>query len=507
VALAALSARLSIAEAQVREPSLTGSFVKFDRNLTTVQMWQHELAAESALGHKILILPGDGTLMPSLGDSTGFTVNPRTLIYPSGIFPASPPQPDELGILLTAADQFGMQVYIGSLQTIGVWSNGDEFNALHKYDPMVAREILARYGSHPSLNSGGGNWYFSHELWLNWLKFYGPGYYGIRELATYVGQMKTLRASARVIEAPVFKKAGSVLMPGLSSAEAGTYLAALASGSQVDIVAPQDGAGAQAGAPAVSELGDYYSEMRAALETSIASGTVQLWTTAETFQAAVTGTESANGWQPAPVSRISRQIAAEAPYVSQMIQFMYGWDMSPEATYTPVEAETLLARYSGDAIGATSLARGAVSYSISPSLNYPDMVPSKLTNGTGGGFRQSLTADWVGFAGDPAGTVTVTVDLGGPTRFTGVSTLFAGSTRSGIYFPQGVVVEYSGDGGGSWSPLGSLAAQNVGIDTPLLYAVGWVNAMNPTPVVASQVRVTVNFYEWLFIGEIKVIGS
>jgi hypothetical protein len=507
VALAALSVCLPIAEAQVRDPSLTGSFVKFDRNLTTVQMWQHELAAEAALGHKILILPGDGTLMPSSGDSTGFTVNPQTLVYPSGIFPASPPQPDELGMLLTVADQFGMQVYIGSLQTYGVWSNGDEFKALHKYDPIVAREILARYGSHPSLNSGGGNWYFSHELWLNWVKFYRPDYYGIRELKTYVGQMKALSAGARVIEAPVFKKAGSVLMPGLSPTEAGTYLALLVSESQVDIVAPQDGAGARAGAPAVPELGNYYSRMRAALATSIASGTVQLWTTTETFEAAATGTESANGWQPAPFSRISKQIAAEAPYVSQMIEFMYGWDMSPEATYTPVEADTLLAHFAGEGSAATSLARGTVSYSISPSLSYPDIVPSKLTNGTGGGFRQSLTADWVGFAGTPTGAVTVTVDLGGPRRFTGIRTLFAGSTMSGIYFPRDVEVEYSRDGGVSWFPLGSSTGQNVGIDTPLPYAVGWVDATNSTPVIASQVRVTVNFYEWLFIGEIKVMGS
>jgi hypothetical protein len=183
---------------------------------------------------------------------------------------------------------------------------------------------------------------------------------------------------------------------------------------------------------------------------------------------------------------------------------MYGWDMSPEATYTPVEADTLLAQFSGDGSGATSPARGTVSYSIVPSLSYPDNVPSKLTNGTGGGFRQSLAGDWVGFAGDPTGTVTVTVDLGGPRRLTGVRTLFAGSTRSGIYFPRSVVVEYSGDGGVSWSAIGSQANQNVGIDTPLLYAVGWVNATSPTPVVASQVRVTVDFYEWLFIGEIKI---
>lgn len=470
-------------------------------------MWRHELAAQAALGHRILILPGDGTLGPSLGDSTGFTVNPQTLIYPSSIFPVSPPQPDELGMLLTVADQFGMQVYVGSLQTYGVWSNGDEFDALHKYDPIVAREILARYGSHPSLNSGGGNWYFSHELWLNWVKFYGPAYYGVRELQTYVREMKALSAQARIIEAPVFKKTRSVLMPGLSSKEAGTFLAALVSRSRVDIVAPQDGAGAQAGAPAVSELGAYYSAMRAALDTSIASGTVQLWTTTETFASAVSGTESADGWQPAPVERISRQIAAEAPYVSQIIEFMYGWDMSPEATYTPVEADTLRAQYSREAPGTTSLAGHTVSYSISPSPSYPDIVPSKLTNGTGGGFRQSLADDWVGFAGNPTGAVTVTVDLGGSRTFTGVRTLFAGSTMSGIYFPRDVAVEYSRDGGASWSSFGSANSQSVGLDTPLLYAVGWVNATSPTPVVASQVRVTVNFYQWLFIGEIKVMGA
>ena len=493
-----------ILKAQVSGPSLTGSFVEFDRNWTTVQMWQRELATQAALGHKILILPGDGTLMPSSGDSTGFSVNPRTLIYPSAIFPASPPQPDNLGMLLTVADQFGMQVYVGSLQTYTDWSNGDEFNALHKYDPQVAREILVLYGSHPSLNSGSGNWYFSHELWLNWVEFYGPAYYGISELGTYTAQMKAISANARVIEAPVFKKAGSGSMPGLSAKETGAYLGELVLGSQVDIVAPQDGAGAQAGAPAVSELGDYYSEMRAALDGSIASGTVQLWATMETFQPAVAGTESANGWQPAPLSRIRQQIAAEAPYVSQVIQFMYGWDMSPAATYTPVEADTLLAQYSEDASGAIAYTGDIVSYSISPS--WPETVPSKLTNGTGGGFGESLLDDWVGFAGEPTGVVTVTVDLAGLRTITGIRTLFAGSTMSGIYFPQNVVAEYSGDGGVSWLPLGSPSGQNVGLDTPPSYAVGWVSTMNSTPVNASQVRVTVNFHDSLLIGEIKVMG-
>lgn len=468
-------------------------------------MWQKELAAEAAIGHKILIVPGDGILMPSSEDATGFTVNPQTLVYPSDIFPASPPRPDQLGMLLTAADEFGMQVFVGSLQTYGVWSNGDEFEALHKYDLVLAREILARYGAHPSFNPGGGNWYFSHELWLNWVKFYGPAYYGIGELETYVAHVKTLGARAQIVEAPVFKKTGSALMPGLSAAEAGTYLALLASRSQVGIVAPQDGAGAQAGAPDVSELADYYSQMRATLETSVRTGTVQLWATAETFQTATPETESASGWQPAPISRIRRQIAAEAPYVSQIIQFIYGWDMSSEATYTPVEADALRAQYSGAAI-RSSFTSGSISYSVSPALSYPDTVPSKLINGTGGGFGQPLRADWVAFLGNPTAAVTVTVDLGSPQRFTEVRTLFAGSTISGIYFPQSVVTEYSSDGGISWSGFDSPNSQNQALDTPPLYAVNWVKATNRTPIVASQVRVTATFEEWLFIGEIRVMG-
>jgi Domain of unknown function (DUF4434) len=469
-------------------------------------MWQQELARQSALGHQILIVPGDGTLQPSSNDSTGFTVNPRTLIYPSFLFPAFPSQPDNLGMLLTAADRFGMQVYVGSLQTYGDWSTGDEFNALHKFDPIVAGEILAQYGSHPSLNSGDGNWYFSQELWLNWVKFYGPTYYGIRELGIYVANMKALNGRARVVEAPVFKKTGSGLMPGISSTEAGTYLGVLASGSQVDIIAPQDGAGARAGAPAVSELVDYYSAMHAALAPSIAAGTFQLWATTETFRAAITGTLSANGWQPAPISRIRQQIAAEAPYVSQLIQFMYGWDMSPDATYTPVEADTLLAQYTRDPSGTSRLKGGTVSYSISPSGSYMDTVPSKLTNNTGGGFGRALTSDWVGFAGNLTDNVTATVDLGGPRTIVGVRTLFAASTMSGIYYPQRVVTEFSNDGGVSWLPLGSPTGHGMEIDSPSQFTVRWINATNRTPVIASQVRVTVNFHDWLFMGEIKVMA-
>lgn len=504
IALAALSVAGSLN--MVAQPKITGSFAMFDRNMTA-QAWEKELSQQYAAGQRIIILPGCGRLMPSATDSTGYTVDPKSLIYPSFQFPALPPVADNLDMLLSAADQlFGMQVYIGSLQTYGDWSTGAEFAALHKYDPIVAREIIALYGSHPSLRDRG--WYFSHELWLNWVKYYGSSYYGIGELATYVASMKNIDAIAQVVSAVVFKEQPNGSMPGLSPKENGAMLAILVEKSDVAVVAPQDGAGAQAGAPPISMLASYYAAMHNALANPINSGKVQLWSTLETFQAQFAGTESANGWQPAPLTRILQQVAAEKLYVSQIVEFMYGWDMSEFATYTPVEADTLLTQYLyqyGIAFsGKLPLTGEVVSYSIAPSSSYPDGIPSKLTNGTGGGFGQQLVDDWVGIESTQSNTVTVTVDLGSIQSITGVHILFAGETISGIYFPQNVIVQYS-NGNGIWSILGNPAGQNVGIDTPSLYGVGWVQADANQALSARKVRVIATFSEWLFLGEIKVM--
>jgi hypothetical protein len=39
----------------------------------------------------------------------------------------------------------------------------------------VAQEVLQNYRQHPSL----AGWYFTQELWLNWVKYYGSSYYGV----------------------------------------------------------------------------------------------------------------------------------------------------------------------------------------------------------------------------------------------------------------------------------------------------------------------------------------
>ena len=489
---------------------LGGSFVVFDR-IMPQSFWNEEIAQMASLGQKYIVLPGCGTLMPSSTDPTHYTVNPTTLCYPSKLFNATS-QPDNLGMILTLADQYGMKVFVGSLYTYEAdWTTGLDFSALQKFNPEVAQEIMQMYGKHASL--GTGNWYFAQEIELNWVKAYGSTYYGITQLAAYVGEMKQINVAATVLCAPYFKQQSLNTMPGLTSLEAGMYLSILAINSNVSIVAPQDGAGAQAGAPPLSQLAAYYSSMKYQLPLS-----TKLWSTLETFQAVVPGSESANGWMPAPLGRIKVQATSEAPYVIELIEYMYGYDMSQFATYTPVEAGTLYNQYqfaysSGEpeTLGNTENVGLPVTYTLQPASTYPDTTPSKLTNGTGGGYNEVPTtlADWVGIStNNPLATEVTTVDLGPNTNksLASVSVMYLGQGNTGILFPQAVSIDYQFYNDSVWHNLGT--GLTVGAPTPTNFAVGWVtaNTGGSYPTNVRYVRVTSTFSQWLFMGEVKVMS-
>jgi hypothetical protein len=109
----------------------------------------------------------------------------------------------------------------------------------------------------------------------------------------------------------------------------------------LDILMPQDGIGAENGAPSISDLPSYYDAMAAATQTA-GTHTV-LWDTLETFTA-VSGV-SGEQYPPADVTRIQRQISAVRPYVSSYVSWIFGDDMSPQATYYPLEATELYRQY------------------------------------------------------------------------------------------------------------------------------------------------------------------
>lgn len=167
---------------------LLGSFLNFYRDLTPA-LWAKEYDLMQQVNFKTVVIFSVGFLQPDTSDPTGFSLSGQGLLYPSTLVEASVrPTTDRLENMLSVADQRGMDVYLGSLSTWADWSDGQEFNALRKYNRLVTQEILARYGQHRSLRG----WFFSQEVWLNWIKTYGADYYGTTLLRNFVADMRAL---------------------------------------------------------------------------------------------------------------------------------------------------------------------------------------------------------------------------------------------------------------------------------------------------------------------------
>jgi hypothetical protein len=184
----------------------------------------------------------------------------------------------------------------------------------------------------------------------------------------------------------------------------------------------------------MSGLPSYYQ----AFATAVAAVSPQavLWSTVETFtEVANTGPEQ---FPPATAVRIQQQINLVRPYVTGYINYIFGSDLSQQATFCPVEASALNRDYqsrSRPAVYPSTPALPVVSYQSTPAASpyYPD-TGNHLSNRTGGGYDNYNLSDWSGYVvEDTGGTVTITADLGFVQQITNVRALSLSMTNSGIY--------------------------------------------------------------------------
>jgi hypothetical protein len=470
---------------------IQGTFLNFYRNLTP-ELWAFEFQHMKALDISTVVIAPVGHLRADVGDPLGYSLAPEGLRYPSNLVPACErPKIDFLEMMLSLADEQGMHVYLGSLETAADWSGGTEFRALRTYNQRVAAEIIERYGHHRSL----AGWYFTQEIWLNWVKRYGAGYYGTRLLADWVADMKCVDAAKLTTVAVVVKKTGRGAMPGLTATELEALAANFLKATRVDILMPQDGIGAGEGAPALDELPDYFRAMRQGVR---AAGTnTALWSTIETF----TADAHVNNEQfpPAAISRIQKQVDLVHPYVSGYMSWIFGDDMSPQAAYYPVEASDLNRRYRAAFHPSAAHAYEVlplVSYqlSVAASTAYPDSDLQKLKDRT----SSRELSSWVGFRSD---TLQITGDLGTVKTIHAARALTQSQTPSGIFHPSQIQVEVSQDGS-NWVSFGT--TNSFPHDTPD-FAVMWGEVRGSAT--ARYIRWTFTSREWLFLAELEVIGT
>jgi hypothetical protein len=469
---------------------IQATFLNFYRNLTP-ELWALEFQYMQAIDINTVVVVSLGHLRPDSGDESGYSLAPDGLLYPSDFVDVSErPTRDLLEMILSLADQNGMNVYLGSLQTATDWTDGTEFAALRSYNQRVAFEIVQRYGHHQSLRG----WYFTQEIWMNWVKKYGAAYNGTSLLADWAADMKNIDPAKSTTASVVVKEAASGEMPGLTPIELDAWTASFLQSARIDILMPQDGIGAGDGAPSLDDLPEYFSAMQSAARAANTS----LWSAIETFTA--DPNLSGEHFPPAPVARIQDQINRVSPYVSGYVSWIFGDDMSPQATYYPVEASELNRQYrlADDLLPL-------ISYQLlsPPSVFYPDTeTPSKLLDRTGGGYDRFSLGSWVGFA-DGSGYTPVQIvgDLGGIKTIHSVRALTQSWIASGIYHPSQMDIDVSQDGL-NWTPFGS--TNSFPADTED-FAVMWGEVTGSAS--ARYVRWTLTYREWLFLAELEVGGT
>jgi len=280
-------------------------------------------------------------------------------------------------------------------------------------------------------------------------------------------------------------------MPGLTASELEVWTATLLQAARIDILMPQDGIGARQGAPSLDDLPEYF----AAMQTAAHSANTSLWSAVETFTAKPN--LASERFPPAPIARLQDEISKVSPYVSGYVSWIFGDDMSPQATYYPVEANELHRQYR---FAADLLPLVGYQLLSSPSVFYPDTAkPSKLNDRTGGGYDGFLRGSWVGFADDFSYLpVQIVGDLGAVKTIHSVRALTQSWIASGIYHPSQMDIDVSQDGS-NWTPFGS--TNSFPADTQD-FAVMWGEVTGSAS--ARYVRWTLTYRQWLFLAELEV---
>ena len=489
---------VSICQAQAQAFPLRGSFVNFERNLSDAE-WALELDKMHAVGMNDVPILSAGVFSGSASGTTCGSGDISYLWYSSATLGN---YSDKISMLVSLAQARGMKVWVGSLQPSDPNLPWDSTH-LRACNKVVAQETAARFGV--TLDG----YYWSMETWLNSTYWYGQYSVAIPALAGFVADVAQVAPGKKLFAAPYFKKDAVNGIPGMTAVQTGQALSQFLSGSGLKLVAPQDGIGAQAGAPQLSEIGSYYAAMQSAAQSNGA----ELWSTVETF---VNNGGNQNMYPPAPVSRVSAQVAAEQPYVTGIVSWMFGRDMSVQATYHPIEGSALYAAYSCYYLPSPGACAQKVPFTYSyssngsvngPSPQYPDPAFTKLTDGSGGGYPYNA-ADWVGFADTQDGNVArVSVNLGQYRNVRKVRMLVASEQNSWILFPQVTIADGTTIANGILYKV--FGCVNFGIPDTSEYSIGWVemtvdngSLFSSGPV--SQLTIEFHHVGWVFVGEVEV---
>jgi hypothetical protein len=397
---------------------LDGAFFQIDNSNAnwSLSRWGQDLAAMRTVNMNTVIC--------------GTAVFETNAYYPGCSLSGVTVQGQPLDKILTIADTTGMTVHLGLLYEGAWWSNEGNttyLNTITDKNKIVINELFSLYSSHPSWKG----WYIPTETdnWTTRIESDRQNLvnYYLRPVSDYCHS----KTPTKIVSlAPFFNDS----LPMNPTDWRDWWVRTLTEATSLDLIMLQDGIGAGGGH--FSSVSTYFP----ALKQAIVDSTHRMfWSDLEIFKDTVT-------WQPAPIGRITTQIAAENPWISGFTCWEFPYYMSP--VKGPVQAQ-LYSYYSSYINGIpipikTNIALHK-SYTISPSS-------STTYSDSGGELTDGIvpnTYDWgsnIGWA-NPVSYPMITLDLGSVyTNITDVWGYCLRDTTAAIYEPQYMIVSTSTNG-------------------------------------------------------------
>lgn len=257
----------------------------------TAEQWYAKVKEIASFGMKYLVLMNTAIVYD----------DDEYCYFDTDIFPfANMECKDPIGVLLSAADEYGIKVFI-SCGFYGNWTKPAENMKSDKVRERAfkaMRQLWEKYGSHPSFYG----WYFPDETCI--LGHFSKHF--ISYVNAYCAEARKIAPSTRTLIAPFGTKIAITDRK---------YVRQLKE-MNVDFVAYQDEVGVKKSSP--RQTARYFKRLKKAHDKA---GKSEIWADIElfTFEGAV----YRSALIPAPIERIKKQIEAVSPYVSEILCYQY----------------------------------------------------------------------------------------------------------------------------------------------------------------------------------------
>ncbi len=471
---------------------------------TTAEEWEQSLQNMADIGVDTAIIQYSFQTDSSSGNQAYFDYWQQDTV---GDAENHPSRRSQIGRILAAAQKADIQVYLGLQLAEREWFDG---NGYQNYDWLYHHYWLSTDLANALWDAFGETYADTIAGWYLPFEFESTdeykAYFSQLTQVYYGPTTAYLKGDARFGGLPIM--ISPLMYWNDNKNDWQNNLQTVLNGSQIDILAPQDGIGY--GTQTHATVGDWYRVCRDAVNAVNRTGkSVQLWGNCENYSRLRNPNEplETERIKPMAIQKFIDSMNIAAPYVDNLITFsIHRWDTvqyynrEMGVNHSYYEAYK---RYYQTGIRSVNIADG---YFVS--LQGTEGIPLVMNPYANAGLTDGLASGtgWDQFKGISSGEQSFTMEIrfDDPTVITSISSHYYQDGSAGIALPQQVVYEYMVRSGNQEQIL---TYTEIGRQTPTGSESTFLSTISLSqPVQVDGIRITVTpGGEWTFLDDIWIL--